>query len=162
MALTTFSGPVRSINGFIGPIVSAAPVPVTTATITLTQTADAGATILLAAPAGVTATLPAATGTGSVYTLIQSVDLTSNNMIIKVANSSDIMAGFAMQTGANGDAPIGMHTGATSDTITLNASTTGGFVGDTITLTDIATNLWAVNIISQVIGVNATPFSATV
>lgn len=162
MAATHFTGAVYSANGFVGPIISAAPIPVTTATVTLTQAANAGSTVLLAAPAGVTATLPAAKGTGSIYTIIQSVDLTSNNMIIKVANSSDIMAGFAIQTGANGDAPINMHTAAASDTITFNASTKGGFVGDTIVLTDIATNLWAVNIISQVIGINATPFSATV
>lgn len=162
MALTTFSGPVQSNNGFIGQFISSTPIAVTTATITLTQATNAGATLLLAAPAGVTATLPAATGTGSVYKFIQSVDLTSNNMIVKVADSTDVMAGFALQTGANGDPTYAMHTAAASDTITLNASTTGGFVGDTIVLTDIATNLWAVNIISQVIGVNATPFSATV
>jgi len=162
MALTTFSGPVASTNGFIGPIISATPIPVTTATVTLTQATNAGATVLLARTAGVTVTLPAATGTGSVYTIIQSVDLNSNNMIVKVADSTDVMAGFALQTGANGDPTYAMHTAAASDTITFNASTTGGFVGDTITLIDIATNLWSVNIISQVIGVNATPFSATV
>ena len=54
--------------------------------------------------------------------------------------------------------------GATDDTITLNGTTTGGQLGDWIELTDVATDLWAVNgVVTCPAGSNtASCFSAAV
>lgn len=130
-----------------------------TASATLTRS-QAGANVVLNAAAGLTVTLPAATGTGDVYTIIVGTTVTSNNYIIKVANSSDVMMGtLDVSTDIAG---VTCPTTATSDTITMNGTTTGGILGSRIVLTDLATNKWGVSggLVSS--GVEATPFSATV
>jgi hypothetical protein len=112
--------------------------------------------------AGITVTLPAATGTGSVYRFLVGTTVTSNTTVIKVANASDTMTGSAYVISDGSAAVLGYRTGATDDTITLDGSTTGGIKGDTIQITDVATNLFAVQVLSAATGTEATPFSATV
>jgi hypothetical protein len=94
----------------------------------------------------------------------RSVIATSNSHVIKVANSSDVMRGFAIiaDTDTAGAASMFM-TAATSDTITLNRSTTGSVtVGEYIEIEDIAVNAWSVKAFISGTGTVATPFSATV
>ena len=105
MASTTFSGPVTSTNGFIGTITTA-PVAVTTSTATVTS-AYAGKAIYLNRAAGVTVTLPAATGTGNVYTFVLAATATGNQ-IVKVANTSDTMIGAAHVISDNSAAVLGL------------------------------------------------------
>jgi phage terminase large subunit-like protein len=157
MASTTFSGPVTSTNGFItGTGVNST---VTASTLAVTKALYNGQTINLSRAAGITVTLPAATGTNAVYTFVVSTSVTSNNNIIKVANSTDVM---------NGSAAIGGTTAAVfgtlpaSDTITMNGSTTGGLVGSYVQITDIATGVFLVRASLVGSGTPATPFSATV
>ncbi len=161
MARTTFSGPVRSTNGFEGAIVTTAPAPVTTATYTATA-ADAGRTVVLDRAAGITVTLPAATGTGAVYRFFVKTTVTSNNTIIRVANSTDVMQGFAVVLQDAGDTMVGFETAADSDTVTFNGNTTGGVRGTLVDLIDVEAGLWSVNLRGAATGVEATPFSATV
>ena len=114
--------------------------------------------------AGSVCTLPAATGSGNVYTFITSVLATSNSHIIKVADASGLMAG-AITAGDNADGTATVFaTTATSDTITLNRTTTGSvrIGGDRIILTDIATNIYSVSGCTICTGGEVTPFSATV
>jgi hypothetical protein len=156
MARTTFSGPVVSQAGFISGADSV--IPVSSATVTIDDTYN-GETVLLARAAGVTATLPAATGTQAKYRFFVSTSVASNSNIIKVANSTDVMAGNAVISGGTANT---FGTASTSDTITMNGSTTGGLIGSVVELVDIAAGVWAVSASLNGSGVAATPFSATV
>lgn len=137
------------------------------ATATFTAAANGGRINLLGEVGGdalVTITLPAATGSGVDFEFFVSVVNTSN-YVIKVADATDVMDGQII-TASTGDSPdLGQPwvTGATSDTITLNGTTTGGAsIGDYIRLVDIAANQWAVLGFTTSSGTEATPFSATV
>lgn len=160
MARTTFSGPVRSTNGFEGAIISTPPTPVTTATFTATQDV-AGDTIVLDRAGGIAVTLPAATGTGSIYRFFIKTTFTSP-ATIKCANSVDVMQGFAVVLQDAGDTMVGFETAADTDTITFNGNTTGGLRGTLVDLIDVEAGLWSVNMRGAATGVEATPFSATV
>ncbi len=138
-----------------------APVSVTAATLTVDAATYAGQNTVLNRAAGITVTLPAATGTGYSYTFMVGTTVTSNSTIIKVANSSDIMGGVATM-GSSGGTSASVGTASTSDTITFNGTTTGGIAGTKVELTDIATNLWQVSVHGVCSGTAATPFSATV
>ncbi len=137
------------------------------ATDNITQIEHAGRVNLLGDVGGntlVTLTLPNAVGSGLEYKFIVSVVNTSN-YVIKVVDASDTIDGSVNILDADASAQTAFATVAASDTITLNGTTTGGgSIGDTITLTDIATNQYAVE--GQLVcptGSNpATPFSATV
>lgn len=127
-------------------------------------TADAGKTVFLDTAAGSTAILPASSGSGNVYKFVVSLLATSNNHIIKVANSTDAMDGFIFTRDDTSDAANAFFAVAgTSDTITLNRTTTGSVViGETITITDIASGRYHVEGFIANTGTPATPFSATV
>lgn len=131
---------------------------------TLNQVDHANHTMKLDTAAGSTAILPAATGSGYTYTFVVSVLATSNSHVIKVANSSDAMQGsiFTRDDTSDGAAAF-FATAGTSDTITLNRSTTGSVVvGEVIRITDFATNRYQVEGFIANTGTPATPFSATV
>lgn len=130
---------------------------VTDATVTITDDGYLGAPIVLNRAAGVTATLPPATGSGNRYEFILLVDATGNQ-IVQVANASDTMMGMAY-IGADGET---FYTADASDTITLNGTTTGGEKGARIICDDVAANVWAVVVMSEASGTEATPFSAAV
>lgn len=138
------------------------PITLTAATYVLTAEAHSGTTLNLARAAGITCTLPAALGYGSVFKFLVTTTVTSNSDIIKVANSTDVMQGVALTAQDAGDTAIAFETLAASDTITLNGTTTGGYRGDQIELTDAAPGVWAVKITSAATGTEVTPFSATV
>ena len=159
MSSTTFSGPVTSTNGFISGSGSVLSV---TASDALTNDEHAGRTILANAAAGMTLTLPAATGTGNTYSVIVQTTVTSNNLIIQAASASDVMTGVALMAADGGDTVVGFETAADTDTITMNGTTKGGIKGDKIVLQDIATGLWHVAITGSATGTEATMFSAAV
>jgi len=119
--------------------------------------------VVVNAAAGCTLTLPAASGSGTKFTIYIGTTVTSNNVIIQVANASDVMAGVLVVASDNAaDAAIAFETASTSDTITLNGSTKGGIKGDYIELRDVATNLWRVDGTLSATGTEVTPFSAAV
>ena len=123
---------------------------------------DAGTILTVNAAAGLTLTLPAAAGTGRSYTIVMGTTVTSNSVIVQVANASDTMTGLALSAADGGNSVNGWETAGTSDTITLDGSTTGGIKGDKIELIDCAENLWSVVIHSSSTATEATPFSAAV
>ena len=145
-----------------GSVLSTTPVSATGATLTCTMETHAGRTIVVSAVAGCAVTLPAATGTGSVYRFIIGATITSNSTTIKVANTTDVMSGRAFVISDGAAAVLGYATGATSDTITLNGTTLGGLIGDHIEIIDAIAGTFAVRVFTAATGTEATPFSATV
>lgn len=131
-----------------------------TASASLTR-ADANTVLTVNAAAGLTLTLPAATGLGDRYSIVIGTTVTSNSVVIQVVGN-DTMTGLAISAADGGSTVNGWETAADSDTITLNGTTTGGVKGDTIELVDCASDLWSVRIISSSTGTEATPFSAAV
>lgn len=123
---------------------------------------DAGTTLLVNAAAGLTLTLPAASGTGRSYKIVIGTTVTSNSVVIQVANASDVMTGLTISAADTDSSVNGWETAATSDTITLNGTTTGGIKGDMFELIDVADNTWAVQGRTSSTGIEATPFSAAV
>lgn len=134
------------------------------ATLTLTAATHAGRMINLDTAAGSVVTLPAATGTGNLYRFRVSVLATSNSHIVKVANSTDTMQGYIFSRDDTSDNAVAFFAvPGTSDTITLNRSTTGSVVlGEYIEVEDVATGLFHVRGSIANTGTPATPFSATV
>lgn len=123
---------------------------------------DAGTVLDVNAAAGLTLTLPAASGTGRVYDIVVGTTITSNNLVIQVANGSDIMSGTAINAADGGDTAVMFETGASDDTITMNGSTKGGIKGDAVRLVDVATNRWHVSVRGSATSSEITPFSAAV
>ena len=157
MASTTFSGPVTSTNGFItGTGVNST---VTAATLTVTKALYNGQTINLSRAAGITVTLPAATGTNATYRFLVTTAVTSNSYKIQVANATDVIQGTINVAGTTGT-PFGSL--PASDTITMNGSTQGGLVGSYVEITDIASGVFLVSGSSLGSGTVITPFSAAV
>ena len=168
MSSTTFSGPVTSTNGFVGALtgdvtgrVIQAPGANTAATLTVTA-AMAGTTQVLRKASGIAVTLPAATGTGNKFTFVIGTTITSVGTTIKVANATDIMQGRAYVISDNSAAVLGYVAGASDDTITFDGTTTGGYLGDSVEITDISAGIFQVLIFSKATGTEATPFSETV
>ena len=93
---------------------------------------------------------------------VVSTTVTTNADIVKVANASDSMIGRALACADGGNGVNGFEVASGNDTITLDGTTTGGYVGDTIEIVDIKTNVFLVNAYLNQTGTEATPFSATV
>jgi hypothetical protein len=138
------------------------PISLTASALTLTRDTHAGATILVDRAAGSTVTLPAASGTGDKYKLVVKTTITSNSFKVQVANATDVMTGTAIFGQDAADTAVLFETASTSDTITMNGSTTGGIAGDIVELEDIASGLWSVKVLGSATGTEATPFSAAV
>lgn len=135
--------------------------PITkTASFTLDRSNDAGNVINLSALAGLTVTLPASSGKGDIYELFVLTTVTSNNYIIQVANATDILAGAVHLTTDIGG--TSMPTSTTSDTITMNGSTTGGLRGTWLRFKDVSAGFWALEGGVICTGTEATVFSAAV
>lgn len=133
---------------------------VKTASFTLNRNTHQDTWVKCDAAAGMTVTLPAASGTGDRYKLIVGTTVTSNNFIVQVANSTDVLYGAIHLT--TDIAGTSMPTGSTDDTITMNGSTKGGVKGSWVILEDIATGIWALSGALICTGTEATPFSAAV
>jgi hypothetical protein len=131
--------------------------------VTLTRANAAGKTVLLNDLAGVTVTLPAATGGGDIYRVLSTVIPTSNSDIIQVANASDTMVGIVNTLDDTSDNSGAFVVSGTDDTITMNRTTTGGnAIGEWFEFEDIAANLWLVRGQTYSTGAFATPASAAV
>lgn len=141
---------------------NAKPKALTAATYTVVGSDNEGI-LLLDRAAGVTVTLPAATGSGRRYRFVQKTVPTTNSNIIKVANAADSMVGYAVTENDTDTSTSTFFAAANDDTITFNRTTTGGTKqGEYIEVVDIAANLWFVVVVNAGTGTEATPFSATV
>lgn len=130
-------------------------------TLQLVEAVHAGTTIKLDTLAGSTVTLPLSTGNGAVYRFVVSVVNTSNSHVIQCEDvvDTDVMKGLVWTE--DGATVTGYVTSSTSNTITLNGTTTGGLsVGDYITVTDAILGKFLVQGFTSSSGTAATPFSA--
>jgi hypothetical protein len=152
----------RLTGDVIGAVEATPPVAVTGATLTCTRDTHAGRTTVINAAAGCAVTLPNATGTGSIYRFYIGTTITSNSTTIKVSNATDVMSGRAFVISDGAAAVLGYATGSTDDTITLNGTTLGGFIGDSIEIIDAIAGTYQVKVLTKATGTEATPFSATV
>jgi len=134
-------------------------VTVTASTVAVTDDAHVGQRIVMNRAAGVTATLPEATGSGNRFEFIGLVDASGSHIIQVTGN--DIMMGVAYLGNDSAGASV-FYTADTSDTITMNGSTQGGLKGWRVIVDDIAADTWAVVLFSEASGTEATPFSAAV
>ena len=170
MANTTFSGPVRSLNGFInfGPKAAVS----LTADTTLTMNDHAGRTLLCndadgkfllptitTGSAGSTAGANdpnVASNLGATYTFI--VQTVASDMDI-YTDGTDKFIGFArslMTTAATG---VDWFPGAANDVMTFNGTTTGGIVGTIVKVTAVASAQYFVEAYIKSSGTQATPFA---
>lgn len=138
------------------------PISLTAATVTLSAANHGGAALVANRAAGITATLPAATGCGVKFEILVGTTITSNNLVVQVASASDVMTGLCILGQDSADTAVAFETAADSDTITMNGSTKGGIKGDRISLEDVGSGLWSVRIVGSGTGTEATPFSAAV
>ncbi len=177
MANTTFQGPVISKKGFYntGP----ANVIDADSSTSLTVATHAGRIVHNDAAGAVTYTLPAVNATadsgvagpgpdlnnlnnvGATFTIINSITKTGD-LVVQVANSTDVMSGSAVYIDDTNDNVVGFETVATSDTITLNGTDTGGVTYAKIICTVLGTGLWSVSVHTGCTGSPATCFSAAV
>ena len=177
MANTTFQGPVISKKGFYntGP----ANVIDADSSTSLTVATHAGRIVHNDAAGAVTYTLPAVNATadsavagpgpdinnlnnvGATFTILNSITKTGD-LVVQVANSTDVMSGSAVYIDDTSDNVVGFETVATSDTITLNGTDTGGVTYAKIICTVLGTGLWSVSVHTGCTGSPATCFSAAV
>ena len=179
MAISTFDGPVRSLNGFYaqGP---GNVVPITSST-TLTVAAHAGkiievggtlaSNIVLTLPAINTSASAASAGPGTdpntlnnqgvVFTIW--VDATIATSSLKIGtNGTDKFIGSVLSIDSDtSGAMAGFIPGASDDFINLNGADTGGVVGTCITITSLTTNKYMVNGVIVCTGSPATPFATS-
>jgi len=137
----------------------------TSSALTLTSAAHAGRIVTFGKLTGVDITLPAATGTGDVYTLIRALAATSNTDTILVSTlpGTDIFSGGVFTMTNDTDNGEAWWTASDSDTITLDITTTGGVApGEKFVFTDIASGVWNVIGFTNSAGTEATPFSANI
>lgn len=111
----------------------------------------------------VTLTLPAATGSGVTYRIML-FTANAGGTVIKVPDSSHVFRGRITMYTDNSNGVLGWPNAAASDTITLNATTTGGATsGDYLEIVDASANTYLVrNAVVNATGTEATPWSATV
>lgn len=140
------------INGAaVGSVTSA-----TAATLAVTS-ALAGTTNVLNRAAGIAITLPAATGSGLALRFLIGTTITSNTTTIAVTGN-DVFQGFCLQFADGGTTSIA-YEAAGANRITMDGSTRGGIIGDSIELIDMKADTWFVNIVQSATATEATPFS---
>ena len=157
MAKSTFSGPVKSLSGFIS--AGNAAVVSLTADTTLTVAAHAGK-ILTTNDADGKFTLPSivATAPGSDDDPNQLNNLGASFFFVVVTDGTDKFVG-GLYTGVNDATGKTFISGASNDVITLNGSTKGGLAGSIIKVTAIASAKYAVEGITLGSGTLVTPFA---
>lgn len=132
---------------------------VKTGAATLTA-ADSGALCLFNAAAGFTYTLPAARA-GLTFDFLVTTTVTSSVARIACA-SGDFLLGTIIQ-GTDGTYTQAAQSanGTTHLAWEGNGGTTGGYVGDTISVTAISDSQWAVSGYNRATGTEATPFKTS-
>ena len=177
MALTTFQGPVRSLNGFYtqGPdnVVNI------TANTTLTVAAHAGkiitaggtlaSNLVITLPTINTSATPVSAGPGqdpnnpnnqgAVFTFFVPTTVATSSLKI-VTDGTDKYTGsiLTIDTDTSG-AMAGFAPAATNDAINLNGSTTGGVAGSYIQITALSSAKYMVQGVINCTGSPATPFA---
>ena len=166
MAKSTFSGPVKSLAGFIS--AGSSSVVSLTADTTLTVEAHAGK-ILTTNDADGKFTLPSIVATspsdptdpnqlnnlGATYFFV--VETAATDMDILTDGTDKFVGG--LYTGVDDSTGKTFISGASNDVITMNGSTKGGLAGSIVKVTAIADNKYAVEGLILGSGTIVTPFA---
>ena len=166
MAKSTFSGPVRSLAGFIS--AGNATVVSLTADTTLTVAAHSGK-VLTCNDADGKFTLPSIVATapgrdddpnqtnnlGASFTFV--IETAATDLDILTDGTDKFVGGLYL--GKSDAAGKTFISGASNDVITLNGSTKGGIAGSIITVTAIGSAKYAVEGIVLASGTVVTPFA---
>jgi len=166
MAKSTFSGPVKSLAGFI--TAGSTSVVSLTADTSLTVAAHAGKVLTtndadgkFTLPSIVTTTPSDPTDPNQLNNLGASfffvVETAATDMDIKTDGTDKFVGG--LYTGVNNATGKTFISGASNDVITLNGSTKGGLAGSIIRVTAIASAKYAVEGITLGSGTLVTPFA---
>jgi len=127
-----------------------------TASTTLSLDEHSGKCINLNALAGLTVTLPLATGSGEWFDIYVTTTVTSNSYII-ITSGSDVLNGaVALSSDIAG---VSIRAAATDTTLTMSGSTTGGVVGTYVRCRDVASAVWNITGTLVSSGAEADPFS---
>lgn len=177
MAISTFDGPVRSLNGFYvqgpGNVVSI------TSSTTLTVAEHAGkilkvggtlaADVVITLPAINTSASAASAGPGTdpntlnnqgaTFTIWVDATVATSSVKIGTDGTNKYVGSVLSIDSDSSGAMAGFIPGASNDFINLNGSTTGGVVGTCITITSLTTNKYMVNGVIVCTGSPATPFA---
>lgn len=144
--------------------VSSRVVNATSSTLTVTEAAHDGRTIVLDRAAGIAVTLPVASA-GLRFRFVVKTTFTGA-ATIKSVSGADIMIGHALMGNNTDNSVVDWQSVAasTNDTIDLfgTANSTGGLEGQVITIEGLGANLWFVEIRGDAAGTEATPFANTV
>lgn len=160
-ALDGFTGTTAELNRVVD--VSARIVTATAATLLVTELLHDSKVITLDRTDGTTITMPEATGSGSVFEFLVITTMTTDTTFILPDVVNTDLQGFAV-IGDTDDATTESQfiPAATHDLVTLNGGTTGGLLGTRIKYTDIATDLWHVEIYDRTgAATQASPFTST-
>jgi hypothetical protein len=102
-----------------------------------------------------------ATGSGAKFTLIVNTPQTQGSIVVAASGTLDTLTGVARIVDTTAETAGAFLTSATSDKITLNATTMGGLGGDKIELLDGKANQWSIQADLSGSGTLATGFAAT-
>jgi hypothetical protein len=174
MAQTTFDGPVRSLNGFIGTGPGTVK-NITAATITLDVANYAGrlitvnnATTAITLPSIISTAYPASSGPsgdynstnniGTSYKFYIQTSATAGGLTIRT-DGTDKYVGIANIVINNDAGGKSFDPSAADDIITLNGTTQGGVTGSMLEITAVAANKYLVSATLLGSGILITPFS---
>ncbi len=117
-------------------------IPAAVTTLTLT-TEHAGGIVMIASTGGLAITPPPATGTLNIYQVMCIAAISGGSATIdpKAGAASDVFGGIAFG-GTTGAVAGSWVSGATTNFITWNATTSGGLMGTYLWMIDVATNKW--------------------
>ncbi len=118
---------------------------------------------LLNQAAGSAATLPTSAGTGNVFKFRLTAATSSNQDKILLTTTSDVIIGYAIGENSS-TAKVFVGNAGTYHSIQMpfsGSQPSGGFIGDTITCTDIAAGTWACDSVFQAGTTPTTPFSSS-
>jgi hypothetical protein len=179
MALTTFQGPVRSLNGFYtqGPdnVVALSTTANTTLTVaehagkilTIGGTLAANRTITL--PAINTSATPVSAGPGqdpnnpnnqgAVFTIFIPTTIATSSVKIGTDGTDKFVGSILTIDTDSSGAMAGFAPAASNDFINLNGGTTGGVAGSYIQITALSSARYMVQGVVNCTGIPATPFA---
>ena len=178
MAITTFQGPVRSLNGFYtqgpGSVIN---LPDATNTITLDVATYAGriirtndATLVITLPSLNATADPVSSGPGSDPNTLNNmgasftflVETAATTWKIITAASQYLVGSMLVIDTDTTDTVNGFAANGTSiRSVNLNGTTKGGIVGSYVTVTALNSTMWAVSGVAIGSGTIVTPFAAS-
>ena len=142
---------VNRNNNLVGRIV-----PITLAT-TLSPALHEGRIVGINTTSALIVTLPAATGSGARYEIVNLATAPAGGHQIRT-NTGDFYNGIAIIAG--GTLFTGAANGTTQNNISFNGTTTGGIIGTRVLLTDARAGFFTVQVFAVGSGAGATCFGA--